>query len=1171
MEQPKLSPLENMPPLLDRMEQALTSPQSLQVIVTPNELSAAALHKSLRTLGAGKLSPHDIVLIPGFLQAGVFRYESARSTLAKRLGAAQSMLVHTPRIVICSVSALLRSFPTPQWISDTHFTLRTGEEWDIDKLLELLNQRVYTQVERVEDVGEYSVRGSLVDLWTPGEDTPTRIEFFGDHIEALRSFRAADQRSFRKIDEVCVLPSREFVWPTTKEMPEALERFNDIILGQKIVGDSRVHLLEDLEACVAFPGIDDVSYMFQKHENPALYDILSDLSVNQKKQCTFLSLHPSTEIDKEVEHIVKVYDDAVGVAQSHNVIYAKKEKIFVRLGKWNNSHYQSPDSTHKSLYAIPETILNILNNSAPLKLAGRLEALKQLHTSGQVPYIVVLTPHKDSFNEFVGMLSKTFPTHEDTLLALNVVPFDFSSLQKPYPPLYCLELSAEGGFWSPHTQTLFISENWIRGFHTSSLFDDVVSEDNSKRAAKTSAETFMAAQYADFISGDFVVHVQHGIACFRGLMTIKIQDITGDFLVLEYADNDKIYVPVSKLNLVQKYIGAHDNVTLDSLKSGQWEKRKEKAKKDVEKLAAELLEHSAKRAMTPGFAFGPLGADDMIFEDAFPFDDTPDQIKATREIITDMTLPKAMDRLLCGDVGFGKTEVAMRAAYHAVVNGKQVAWLVPTTVLAHQHVRSLKERFADFGVSVALLDRSVGVGSKALEDLKKGSIDILVGTHRILSPDVVFRDLGFLIVDEEQRFGVLQKEKIKTMSYGVDVLTMTATPIPRTLQMAMVGLRELSLLTTPPKARLATKTFVCPFEDGIVSSAIQFELSRGGQVFYVHNRVEELEGVQAYLNGLLPHMRIAVGHGKMTQKELEKTIIAFLDGKYDLLLCTTIIESGIDMPNVNTILVQNADHFGLAQLYQLRGRVGRRSSRGYAYFLTTSQGKTDTAGLKRLEVLREHQDLGSGFVIASHDLEMRGSGNILGDEQSGKMNGVGLETYLQMLNDAIKTKGGQKVIATQEVEIQIPVVSQIPEDYVENPKERLKMYRRFFGAQEESILQSLMSECEDRFGPMPIAVQWLGEISRVRRFLLSLGATSLTVGDDYTEIKLDKRILQPSDDDEAGEELVKRILDVCNRRVNGMRITPDGRLLMPLKKRSFVNDVSGAFGELKRILGLLAG
>ena len=562
-----------------------------------------------------------------------------------------------------------------------------------------------------------------------------------------------------------------------------------------------------------------------------------------------------------------------------------------------------------------------------------------------------------------------------------------------------------------------------------------------------------------------------------------------------------------------------------------------------------------------------------MFEAAFPYDETPDQLKATREIQADMSRPKAMDRLLCGDVGFGKTEVAMRAAYRAVLDGKQVSWLVPTTVLAHQHYRSLQERFSAFGINIDILDRSSGAGgsSKTLKKLAEGGIDILVGTHRLLSPDVKYRDLGLLIVDEEQRFGVLQKEKIKTLSYGIDVLTMSATPIPRTLQMAMIGLRELSLLTTPPKARLAVKTFVCPFDENTIRDAIKYEMARSGQIFFVHNRVEDLPSVETYLKKLVPDARICIGHGKMSQKELDKTVIGFIDQKFDILLCTTIIESGIDMPNVNTIIVQDADHFGLSQLYQLRGRVGRRSTRGYAYFLMSPSAREEDEGVKRLEVLREHQELGSGFVIASQDLEMRGAGNIMGDDQSGRVTEVGLETYMHMLDDAIRSIGGCKVRTLPEAEIQIPLEAQIPEDYVQNARERLRLYRRFFGARNEENLATLTTECADRFGPLPESVLNLADMARVRRWLMSFGGVGLNVSDDFTEVKISPEILQARDDLDA-ESIVRRIFDVCNREVKGVRLTPDGRLLLPLKKRQFRPEFGQTgLAELKKYLTLFAG
>jgi transcription-repair coupling factor (superfamily II helicase) len=1023
-----------------------------KIILTSSDEIAQKVEQALISLK----NEDDILLVPGFFQAGVFKYESSKKIIAKRLYAAAVIAKKIPKTLICTVSGFSRNFPLQSWIQENQFQIEQGNVIDIDYLTQALSSRVYIQTSRVEEVGEFSIRGSILDLWTPSEKYPTRIEFVDDKVDQIRSFRVFDQRSFATIDKVTILPCREFVWPSEDEKEQAFEKFNKGILLQGVTGSKRSHLLEDLAANVPFAGIDDVFYMFLKNQPHSFFDEISLLAKNQHVNLSVCFVESIEDLEKALFEIEKIYDTAFVSSNNQNELASKKDFVFPGLEK-----------------------------------------------------------------------ARKFLAKENSI---------------------------QGSFQIPKQ-----------------ISDDISPFEKNTAIKQTSTEAFLSAQFSEFVQGDIVVHVQYGIARFIGLMTLKIEDITSDFLALEYAGGDKIYVPVNKLNLVQKYIGASDSTALDSLKGNSWEKRRERVRVDVEKIAKELMEYQAKRATTPGHAFSQIDENYKSFEKAFPFDETLDQLKAIQDIMSDMDNIKAMDRLLCGDVGFGKTEVAMRAAYRCVLDGKQVAWLVPTTVLAHQHFRSLKERFADFAVNVEMLDRSVGASSKILSQLKKCEIDILIGTHRLLSKDIEFRDLGLLVVDEEQRFGVMQKEKIKSMSYGVDILTLTATPIPRTLQMAMSGLRDLSLLTTPPKARLATKTFVCPFEDDTIQNAVNFEISRGGQIFYVHNRVFELESVQNYLQQLLPSVRIGIAHGKMLQKDLESKIISFLNGEFDILLCTTIIESGIDMPNVNTIIVQNADHFGLAQLYQLRGRVGRRSTRGQAYFLTSENLKDDAEGMKRLHILQDHQELGSGFIIASHDLEMRGCGNMLGDDQSGKVADVGLETYLQMLDDAIKRLGGKKITQRNEVEIQIPLTVQIPDHYIENAKERLRVYRRFFGAQNEKALLNLIVECEDRFGPMPIEVKNLSEMARIRRLLVLLGAISLSVGEDTTEIRLDSKILQPSENDEDSEMTIKRILDVCNHRVKNMRLTPDGRILFPLRKKHFIQDEVAGLAEIKRVLSLLIG
>lgn len=1163
------------------IDQALRNPSKLHLVVTPTDNDAVLTEECLRQMAAGHLRHEDIIGLPAFVQSGVYRFESARRLLARRLGALHLLRTHRVRCLVVSAPSLARVVPQADWLKRHTITLNVGCDLDQDELLDRLMALGYQTVQRVEEVGECAVRGGILDFWTPGERFPARCEFFGDSLEKIRLFRPVDQRSFETRETLAILPSREFVWPSEAEIGHWIERFNKAILAQGLAGTVRNDLLENLRCSIPFPGIDDLCPLFA---DTMFVTPLEFIKAALNERDSDLQIHLLANEAQQLQglkEITDIYESAwqAGYGKSHMTIKPEKLLSFAaEFPVWLKSVTHADEG--KAIFDLPSGIDEKVTLATRKKFSERIQIMRDMLAGSTDLGCVFTSASQDSCLEFMALLrahfseSKRISVPDDVIPAFTLTEFNGTSGGHGQGAWIARIAKFANPFFLPAARMLVLPEEWLRGVSKDHSLE-VFSEEDSQRASREATETLLSGQFGDFAEGDLVVHVQHGIARFRGLMTIRVMDISGDFLVLEYAGNDKVYVPVHKLNLVQRYIGASkaDDNQLDSLKGTQWEKRKARAKEEAAKVAKELMEHQAKRATTPGHAYAGIEDNYLLFEAAFPYDETPDQLKATREIMADMTRPKAMDRLLCGDVGFGKTEVAMRAAYRAVLDGKQVSWLVPTTVLAHQHYRSLQERFAQFGVSVEILDRSSGAGGSArvLKRLAEGAIDILVGTHRLLSPDVKFRDLGLLIVDEEQRFGVLQKEKIKTLSYGIDVLTMSATPIPRTLQMAMIGLRELSLLTTPPKARLAVKTFVCPFDETTIKDAINYELARGGQLFFVHNRVEDLPSVEAYLKKLVPQARICIGHGKMAQKELDKTIIEFIDQKFDILLCTTIIESGIDMPNVNTIIVQDSDHFGLSQLYQLRGRVGRRSTRGYAYFLMSPTAREEDEGVKRLEVLREHQDLGSGFVIASQDLEMRGAGNIMGDDQSGRVTEVGLETYMQMLDDAIRSIGGRKVRALPEAEIQVPLEAQIPEDYVQNSRERLRLYRRFFGARNEDNLSALTIECADRFGPLPEAVQNLADLARVRRWLMSFGGIGLNVSDDFTEIKISPEILQARDDNDA-EAIVRRIFDVCNREVKGVRLTPDGRLLLPLKKRQFRPEFGQTgLSELKKYLTLLSG
>ncbi len=1157
---------------------------SYKIILCDDDTQAQNIQNHVLELAQGFLNESEVLHLPGFVQTGVFKYESSKKIIAKRLQVAQALIEKSPRIIVASVAGFVRAFPGTDWLKKNRVHLHTEQIFDIEDLLNQLSQLVYTEVNHVHEVGEYAVRGSIVDIWTPGQQFPTRVEFFDDTIKQIKSFRAYDQKSFLSLEHVYLLPAREFVWPIEENLDEKCEQFNTQILKQKVEGINRSNLLEDLKSSIPFPGIDDISYMFT-HAFPTFASEYTK-SLDQDSNIEIAYLSSKEEIQTALSKISELYKSAERSADNKNILVAKFNTLFPDAVFLQNKlthevidskNAEKHEDNHE--FELPSEIAESFLKTKKDTFQSKANLIKSFLNTKDIHEIVICASNQDSAQEVLGLFSKYITEISETDSNDQIQKYSFEDvlnhtstakkLASKNPSFYTKLLDIEGAFFFPKTKTIFVSEKIIRGRQRFNATQNNTDLENSQTQSAQISQIFLSSQFSDFSEDDLVVHVQHGISRFKGLATIKVGDILNDFLVLEFSGHDKIYVPVNKLNLVQKYIGASNSIQLDSLKTKAWTKKKDKIKKDVEQLAQKLLEHHAKQTITPGTAFAKIGEDYISFLDAFPYEDTPDQSKVTQEIMHDMGLPKAMDRLLCGDVGFGKTEVAMRACYRAILDGKQAAWLVPTTVLAHQHYRTLQERFGPFGVKVQLLDRATSSASQALEDLKKGATDILIGTHRILAKDIQFRDLGLLVVDEEQHFGVLQKEKMKTMSYGIDVLTLTATPIPRTLQMALVGIRELSLLTTPPKSRLATKTFVCPFEDKTIVEAIRSEIARGGQIFYVHNRVEELEGVYQYLTKLLPNVRIAIGHGKMQQNELEKIILQFLDRKFDLFLCTTIVEAGIDMPNVNTILIQNADNLGLAQLYQLRGRVGRRSTRGNAYFLVDpDKFSKNSDGMKRLEVLKDHQELGSGFVIASHDLEMRGSGEILGDEQSGKVKEIGLETYLQMLDEAIKKLGGVKVERKAEIDLQIPLSLQIPDSYIESARERLLIYRRFFGARDEASLIALQKECEDRFGPIPEEVYDVIEISRIRRLLSVFGALSFTVGELASECRLDQALLQSTD--ENAEAFVKRLLALCNRSKD-MRITQDGRLIFALTSKHFATNKQESLEKLKKTLTILAG
>ncbi|GAC1605029.1 MAG: hypothetical protein NVS4B10_18330 [Myxococcales bacterium] len=629
--------------------------------------------------------------------------------------------------------------------------------------------------------------------------------------------------------------------------------------------------------------------------------------------------------------------------------------------------------------------------------------------------------------------------------------------------------------------------------------EDVFGPRAQVRKAARKPKTFGqdGADFRDLKEGDLVVHIEHGIARYDGLTRLQVRGFAADFILLHFAGKDKLYLPVGRLRQIQKYQGGDPATTrLDSLKSPTFQKRKARVKEELLKMAAGLLDIYAARAALPGHAYSPPDAMYRQFESDFEFEETPDQEKAIGDVLADMTKPKPMDRLVCGDVGYGKTEVALRAAFKAVEDKKQVAVLVPTTVLAAQHYRTFARRFKDYPLTVEMVSRFRDPKEvrDTLSRAREGKVDVLVGTHRLLSNDVGFKDLGLVIVDEEQRFGVKHKEQLKKLRKLVDVLTLTATPIPRTLHMAMMGVRDLSIITTPPVDRRAIRTFVCKFEAGTIKEAIERELSRGGQVFFVHNRVQSIGGVHDYLSKLVPQAKIAIAHGQMAEGKLEEVMTEFVDKKHDVLLCTAIIESGPDIPSANTILINRADTFGLSQLYQIRGRVGRSRERAYAYLLIPARRTMTRDAQKRLQVLQQFTELGAGFQIASHDLELRGAGNLLGPDQSGEIAAVGFDLYTQMLQEAVAELKGEKPRTEFEPDVELPVSAYITEDYVPEVQQRLVFYKKLASASNEEELYDVKGELRDQCGETPVEVDALVEVMSLKNALRALRMRGLKSG-----------------------------------------------------------------------------
>ncbi len=1052
------------------------------------------------------------------------------------------------RITVMPVAAALQRVLPRKTLNDSSCFLLAGEDFDRDDLLARLLRMGYANVPLVEDRGTFAVRGGILDIFPPNLTTPVRIEFFGDTAETMRAFDPLTQRSLQPVEELVLLPSRELLL-SEEVLADLAPRLKQCCDDLDIPANRRRLILEDLQNTVYFQGID----FLQPLLHPGLETIFdyapsAPLILLDPEAVSYACLTMGEEVEAGAAKAA-----AAGFAHS------PPGELFLNDGELNAIFAE------RRVIEFSGLLYDGTGEVTTVAIPCRENSALRVSVSKESSH--ALAP-------LAGMLRHWLDGGERIAVACHqqAQAERLKDLLAPYKiPCFISEESFGGSFSPPGLPPLggggikILIGDISRGFQLPLSGLILIAEEElfgkrvRRRGVSEVRKKQLLASLAELKPGDYMVHIDHGIGLYRGLQHISVGSVAGDFLLLEYAGSDKLFLPVDRLGLVQRYVGPEgSHPALDKLGGVSWEKSKGKARKNIEELAGELLEIYARRQLCEGFSFSP--PDDMYreFEATFAWEETPDQLSAIQDVLADMQHSKPMDRLICGDVGYGKTEVALRGAFKSALDGKQVGILVPTTILAQQHYETFRERLKEYPVTVEVLSRfrSAKEQKDILERLKKGNVDIIIGTHRLLQKDVAFKDLGLMIIDEEQRFGVKDKERLKSFRAVVDVMTLSATPIPRTLYMSMMGIRDLSIIDTPPVDRLAVKTIVSRFSEELIREAVLRELRRGGQVFFVHNRVQTIGKRAELLAALVPEAKIAVGHGQMGEHELEKVMLGFMHGETNLLLCTTIIESGLDIPNANTLIVDHADKFGLSQLYQLRGRVGRSTQRGYAYLLIPGEGAISSDARERLRVLQEISELGAGFRIATHDMEIRGAGDMLGNRQSGTVTEIGFELYNQMLEETICRMRGEEMAERVEPEINLKVPAFIPEAYVKDAGQRLVIYKKLTQAENEEDVLDVQNEVLDRFGKYPLATSYLFEIMKLRVLLKALIVRQIDFDGKAVIISFHPRT--PAQPD--------TIIGMMRGEPKKYQFTPDYKLVCTLKDTSFEGILEMAKSVLKRLV-----
>ncbi len=1064
-------------------------------------------------------------------------------TSCQRIEGLYRMLTEAqPSIVITTVSALLQRVIPRQALSQHAEYVVAGEELDRETLVQRLIQGGYQETALVEDPGDFAIRGGLVDVFPPLYRDPIRIELSGDTVESIRSFSPANQRSLRPMTEATLLPAVETVLDPAA-MDQISERIRQHGEALEMAGLRIEETVERIRGLDQFPGIGGLI--------PLIHPMLDTLFDYMPKQALPVVIDPGTT-DTAAFDIEEAVTKNYLSARNDRRLCVEPEALYLH---WSEVKAIFDRDAHLLLREIP--VVDTGAASCNLAVEKNDLVTHQLRVRGQSG--ALLKPFVDWMNRagenglaayFLCRTRKQAQRIEELLVPYNI----HLRLLDSFPagasleniPSICLGELSSGFVWAREGLAIITEDEVFGSKHRLSKV--------SKKETTTRWLTF-----EDLKEGEFVVHTEHGIGAYNGLVKLEVGEIANDFLVIEYRDQDRLYVPVDRMDCVEKYVGVDGIVPpLDKMGGKSWGRVKERIKKSIREMAGELLKLYALRKVQEGHGFSPPDSYFEEFEAAFEYSETRDQSQAIREVMADMESSVPMDRLVCGDVGYGKTEIALRATFRAVWDHKQVAFLVPTTVLAEQHFQTFKKRFAPYPVEIETLSRfrSPGQQRAIVQRLKEGNIDIIIGTHRLLQKDIGFKELGLVIVDEEQRFGVVHKERLKQLRRLVDVLALTATPIPRTLHMSLMGIRDLSVIATPPEYRYAIKTYISPFDDTVVAEAIHSELQRSGQVFFVHNHIRTIWGVARHLESLVPGVRIGVAHGQLNDEELETVMLEFFHREIDILVCTSIIESGLDFPSANTILINRADKFGLSQIYQLRGRVGRADEQAYAYLFIPHEGALTRDAKKRLKVLMEHSDLGAGFEIAMSDLQIRGGGTILGPTQSGQIASVGYEMYLKLMERTMRELKGEPVEAELEPEIKVNQSAYIPETYVSGIDQRLVLYKRLARMSEQSEVVQFHEELTDRFGPLPEPAKILMDKIMLKVMCKELGIERLDLVDQ-------RLVLSFAKDCRVSPE---RITDLIQGDPERFCLTPDSVLEVSLPSGHSANPLEAT----KKVLQDLA-